>query len=72
VSADGNLVATGSRDRTVRLWDAATGKELAVLGGHTDQVRAVALSRDGKTLASAGDDRTIRIWNVDAALKKGK
>jgi WD40 repeat protein len=51
-------------DPTIRLWDAESGRTLAVLTGHTDTPRALAFSPDGKTLASAGQDRTLRFWNV--------
>jgi WD40 repeat protein len=52
-SADGKLIASGGQDRVVRVWDAATGKQLLALGGHARTVSAVAFSRDGKRLASA-------------------
>src|SRR5262249_22941736 len=57
-SSDGQKLATGSRDKTVRLWDVATGKELALLmdGG---EVQRLAFSSDGKTLASGG-----RLWDL--------
>jgi WD40 repeat protein len=52
-SPDGKLIASGGQDRVVRLWDAATGTQLQVLGGHTRTVSGLAFSRDGKRLASA-------------------
>ena len=58
----------GSGDRTVKLWDVATGKLLASLQGHTGGVYSVAWSPDGKTLASGSDDRTVKLW--DAAVGK--
>ena len=64
-SADGALLATASADRTVRLWNVATGQPHgAPLKGHTDAVRGVAFSADGTLLATASADRTVRLWNV--------
>ena len=55
-SPDGKAVASASHDKTVRLWDAATGTALQTLEGHMNYVMAIAFSPDGKTVASASDD----------------
>ena len=64
VSKDGTLIAGAMGDRTVRVWEAATGKQLHVLRGHTDLVMDVAFSPDGTKLASSSYDKTIRIWQL--------
>ncbi|KAL2782847.1 hypothetical protein BJX66DRAFT_345468 [Aspergillus keveii] len=68
-SPDGLTVASASKDRTVRLWDAATGTQRQTLQGHKDSVTAVAFSPDGLMVASASDDKTVRLW--DAATGNG-
>ncbi|MFD9122252.1 nSTAND1 domain-containing NTPase [Streptomyces bottropensis] len=64
-SPDRKTLATAGADRTVRLWDAATGKFRATLKGHTDQVTSVAYSPDGHTLATGSADKTVRLWDPD-------
>jgi WD40 repeat protein len=63
-SPDGRCVATGSYDGTVKVWDAAGGRELTTLSGHDDWVRSVAWSPDGERLASGSDDGTIKVWDA--------
>jgi WD40 repeat protein len=63
VSPDCKLIATGSNDRTARLWDAETRKELLKLPHHPNEVHFVTFSPDGRTLATAaGPD--VRLWDL--------
>jgi mono/diheme cytochrome c family protein len=64
----GGVVATAGDDRSVRLWEATSGRERLLLDGHSEEVEALAFSPDGKKLASAGRDRIVRIH--DAATGK--
>ncbi|PSB13648.1 hypothetical protein C7B76_19095 [filamentous cyanobacterium CCP2] len=58
------IVASGSYDQTIRLWDAETGDCLNSLEGHANWVWSVALSPDGKLLASGSGDHTLRLWDT--------
>ncbi|THH27427.1 hypothetical protein EUX98_g6761 [Antrodiella citrinella] len=60
----GQYVATGSRDKTIKIWDTQSGQMLRSLTGHDNWVRAIVFHPTGKFLLSASDDYTIRVWEL--------
>jgi WD40 repeat protein len=64
VSPDGKIVASGSADNTVKLWNLQTGEVIATLTGHSKAVNSVSFSRNGNILASGSNDNTIKLWNI--------
>jgi WD40 repeat protein len=62
-SFDGSRLASASSDKTVQLWDGATGASIATLEGHSERVLSVTFSSDGSRLASASSDKTVRLWD---------
>ena len=65
-SPDGKLIASASKDETIRVWDLEANKILQTLKGHQSEVCNVVWAPDGQKLASASRDNTVRIWEVGA------
>ncbi len=63
-SPDGQILASGSNDQTIRLWNLDTGQCLKTLRGHASWVQSLAFSPNGQILASGSNDQTVKLWNV--------
>lgn len=66
-SPDGQILATGSDDNTIKLWEVNTSQLICTLVGHSWSVVAVAFTADGETLLSASCDKTVKLWRVSTA-----
>ena len=67
----GSTLATAGHSGAIRLWDATSGQELAVLLGHTRRITSLSVSADGRLLASAGWDDAVVLWRLDRRWRVG-
>jgi WD40 repeat protein/tRNA A-37 threonylcarbamoyl transferase component Bud32 len=67
-SPDGQRLATGGNGITVRIWDAANGREVTTLPGHNATVQGLAFSRDSRRLATCSEDRTVKLWDLQTGM----
>jgi WD40 repeat protein len=72
LSQDGRYMLTGGADKTPRLWDLTSGKQIHLFQGHTKAITAVAFSPDGRTIATASKDHTARIWRLNSGRPVGQ
>ena len=62
-------MASGSVDKTLKIWNLESGAQIKELKGHSNDVISVAFSPDGKILASGSGDNTIKIWNLESGAQ---
>jgi WD40 repeat protein len=70
-SSSGKYIVTASADKTARVWNAGSGKEIAVLRGHDGRVNFAAFSPDGSHIVTASDDKTARLWDAETGEQIG-
>ncbi|KAF9583033.1 hypothetical protein BGW38_010379 [Lunasporangiospora selenospora] len=62
----GTVLATGSPEKVIRVWDPRSGQRITKFAGHTDNIRAILISENGDTILSASSDSTIKLWSLTA------
>lgn len=69
VSPDGRYIVSGSKDRTVVVWDLETGTPIYEINGHQAAVNSVAVRPDGKRIVSGSEDQTVEVWSLDTGQR---
>ena len=65
LNPNGKKIVSGSADKTLKVWDATTGKEILTINGHEGSVKSVSYSPDGKKIVSGSADKTIKVWDAE-------
>ncbi|CAO1621255.1 unnamed protein product [Sympodiomycopsis kandeliae] len=68
----GQFVASGGRDKVIKIWDTSTGTCIRTLVGHDNWIRGIVFSPNGKYLLSCSDDKTVRIWDLQNSARCSK
>jgi centriolar protein POC1 len=63
-SPNGQLIASASKDETIRLWENNIEGHSQTIRAHSASVRSVSFSKDGSLLVTSSDDKTVKVWNV--------
>ncbi|KJH71759.1 serine/threonine-protein kinase [Aliterella atlantica] len=71
ISANGQILASGSQDNTIKVWAINSQQPIYTLLGHKDTVRSLAISADGRILASGSGDTTVKLWNLQTGKQFG-
>ena len=71
IAPDGKTAISASEDKTLKIWDTESGRELKTLTGHTNSVTAVAIAPDGKTAISGSWDNTSDMWDTESDTDSG-
>ena len=66
MTPDGHRAVSGSRDKTLRVWDLERGQSLRTLEGHSRSVNGVAITPDGRRAVSGSRDHTLRVWDLES------